>query len=153
MTDDWRTQARCRGLGPNLFFSDKGEAQTQATAMMICHGAQFTNSDTTGLELTDTGQPCPVRHDCLEYALRFDSDEDYGIFGGTTPSERRLIRRERNKNTSRDGTARVTLCRRCRGTGLRASKSGQVSACSCRDGLTIRYEAFAQPVNDPTRTY
>ena len=34
---------------------------------------------------------CPVRAQCLEYALR--NKESHGIWGGTTPEERRRIRR------------------------------------------------------------
>lgn len=35
---------------------------------------------------------CPVRELCLDYALA--AKEEYGIFGGLTPSERRLLRRK-----------------------------------------------------------
>jgi WhiB family redox-sensing transcriptional regulator len=35
---------------------------------------------------------CPVRELCLDYALV--AREEYGIWGGLTPSERRLLRRK-----------------------------------------------------------
>ncbi|TMK81786.1 MAG: WhiB family transcriptional regulator, partial [Actinobacteria bacterium] len=35
---------------------------------------------------------CPVRAQCLDYAIR--NRETYGIWGGTTPDQRRRIRRE-----------------------------------------------------------
>ena len=35
---------------------------------------------------------CPVRAQCLEYAL--DNALDHGIYGGTTESERRTLRRQ-----------------------------------------------------------
>jgi WhiB family redox-sensing transcriptional regulator len=35
---------------------------------------------------------CPVRELCLDYALV--AKEDFGIFGGLTPQERRLLRRK-----------------------------------------------------------
>ncbi len=34
---------------------------------------------------------CPVRTECLQYALR--NSENHGIWGGTTPEERRRMRR------------------------------------------------------------
>tara|TARA_R110002126_G_scaffold54261_2_gene146829 strand:- start:434 stop:703 length:270 start_codon:yes stop_codon:yes gene_type:complete len=36
-------------------------------------------------------EPCPVRVECLSYGI----DEQYGIYGGYTASERLHIRRER----------------------------------------------------------
>ena len=40
---------------------------------------------------------CPIVGTCLEYALRF---EEYGIWGETTPSERRQIRKEEALDSS-----------------------------------------------------
>ena len=34
---------------------------------------------------------CPIKSECLDYALTY---EEYGIWGGATPSERRQIRKE-----------------------------------------------------------
>lgn len=36
---------------------------------------------------------CVVRNECLEWAVKH---EDHGMWGGTTPVERRKIRRKRN---------------------------------------------------------
>lgn len=36
---------------------------------------------------------CPVKAACLEYAVT--ANEPYGIFGGTTPAERNLLRRRK----------------------------------------------------------
>jgi WhiB family redox-sensing transcriptional regulator len=36
---------------------------------------------------------CPVRAECLTYAKQFPETRDYGIWGGTTPLERRQMRR------------------------------------------------------------
>ena len=35
---------------------------------------------------------CPVSTDCLQYAL--DTNQDSGIWGGTSEEERRIIRRK-----------------------------------------------------------
>ena len=40
---------------------------------------------------------CPVRDDCLAHNLdNFDSKDDFGLWGGTTPSERRVMREGRD---------------------------------------------------------
>lgn len=76
---DWRESAACRDEDPELFFpiSEVGPGAEQvARAKRVCGG-------------------CPVRSECLTYAL--DSGLDHGIFGGTTPEERRkLARRSRD---------------------------------------------------------
>lgn len=41
---------------------------------------------------------CPVRSDCLEFALSYEDLEDrWGMYAGLTPNERNLIRNERRK--------------------------------------------------------
>ncbi len=71
----WRHQAACRDLDTNLFFPDgegAGVAAQVAEAKAVC-------------------ARCPVREDCLDFALA--SDQSYGIFGGLTETERRSLRR------------------------------------------------------------
>lgn len=68
----WREHAKCRGLDPELFFPQRGESTAEAKA--IC-------------------AVCPVRVQCLEYALL--NDERQGIYGETTGRDRRRIRRRR----------------------------------------------------------
>jgi WhiB family transcriptional regulator, redox-sensing transcriptional regulator len=75
--DDWRLRAACKDQDPELFFpvSEKGPGARQARrATAVC-------------------ARCPVRSECLEYAL--DNGLDHGIFGGTTETERRALRRAR----------------------------------------------------------
>lgn len=38
-------------------------------------------------------EPCPIRENCLEWALHH---EQYGIWGGTTEHQRRVLRKKRN---------------------------------------------------------
>ena len=68
----WTDQAACRGTDTEIFFP--ANADEEAEALSIC-------------------ATCPVRAQCLEYAVR--NKEIYGIWGGTTPEQRRGIRRER----------------------------------------------------------
>ena len=68
MLPDLRPKAACQGKDPDLWFPEKGESSTEAIA--ICEG-------------------CPVRSECLEYAI--EAGEAFGIWGGTTPAERRRM--------------------------------------------------------------
>ena len=68
----WTDQAACRGTDTEIFFP--ANADEEAEALSIC-------------------ATCPVRAQCLDYAIR--NRETYGIWGGTTPEQRRRIRRER----------------------------------------------------------
>jgi WhiB family redox-sensing transcriptional regulator len=38
-------------------------------------------------------EPCPIREECLEWAIRH---EQYGVWGGKTEWQRRVLRKERN---------------------------------------------------------
>jgi WhiB family redox-sensing transcriptional regulator len=72
----WRQRAACQapGVDPELFFpvGDFGPALSQAAAAKrVC-------------------ARCPVRASCLAWALR--GGEQDGIWGGTTPGERRCLR-------------------------------------------------------------
>lgn len=72
----WRTEATCRDTDPELFFpvGTTGQALLQiAKAKSVCC-------------------QCPVTVDCLEFAL--ETNQDTGIWGGTSEEERRQIRRE-----------------------------------------------------------
>lgn len=40
---------------------------------------------------------CPVQKACLDLAMSFTPAKDFGIFAGTTPSQRRSIRRRRRR--------------------------------------------------------
>lgn len=70
----WRERAACRGLGPDLFFTERGTATKDAKA--VCEG-------------------CPVREDCLEFAL--DTVQLFGVWGGKSEAERRRLRRGRGR--------------------------------------------------------
>ncbi|HEX6518526.1 MAG TPA: WhiB family transcriptional regulator [Streptosporangiaceae bacterium] len=73
-TAAWRWSGACRGSDPELFFpegSGRHAAQQERAAKQVC------------------GR-CPVRAVCLAWALTRPEAE--GIWGGTSPFERRLLR-------------------------------------------------------------
>jgi WhiB family transcriptional regulator, redox-sensing transcriptional regulator len=65
----WMKRAQCRGVGRDLFFPEHGGNGTRARR--ICSS-------------------CPVRQDCLDYALA--NPEMAGVWGGTTERERQKMR-------------------------------------------------------------
>ncbi|MCB1003822.1 MAG: WhiB family transcriptional regulator [Acidimicrobiales bacterium] len=75
--DEWREFAACRDTDPDLFFpvGTTGPAIEQiANAKAVC-------------------AECEVAEPCLEFAL--NTNQDSGIWGGTSEDERRQIRRRR----------------------------------------------------------
>lgn len=85
----WHDHAKCLSSDPGLFFPDKGgnaygEAQN---AKDVCNGA-----------MGPRDRPCPVREECLEWALI--NNEGFGVWGGMSERERRRLRRERRLNAS-----------------------------------------------------
>jgi WhiB family transcriptional regulator, redox-sensing transcriptional regulator len=66
----WHGEAACRDVDPEIFYPERGGSAQPARE--VCAG-------------------CPVRQECLEYALN-DPDAFYnGIWGGTASHERRRI--------------------------------------------------------------
>jgi len=73
--ENWRDGASCRHLNAALFFpsGNTGAALEQIlAAKAVC-------------------RTCPVRSQCLEFAL--ESNQEAGIWGGTDEDERRRLRR------------------------------------------------------------
>jgi WhiB family redox-sensing transcriptional regulator len=71
---DWMQQAHCKETETRVFFiyrEDKDQRQRREHAYEICRW-------------------CPVKADCLEYAI---VNNEIGIWGGTTDQERRRMRR------------------------------------------------------------
>ena len=80
---DWHDQAACVGEIPDLFSpnehgGDSFDRYLIKEAKVVC--AQ-----------------CPVRAQCLEWALDSDNRVEHGIWGGTTARERRKIIKTRSK--------------------------------------------------------
>ncbi|HEX7322905.1 MAG TPA: WhiB family transcriptional regulator [Mycobacterium sp.] len=68
--EQWQDRALCAQTDPEAFFPEKGGSTREAKK--IC-------------------QRCPVRTECLEYALAHD--ERFGIWGGLSERERRRLKR------------------------------------------------------------
>lgn len=76
-------KAKCRNIphadAMRIFFPEKGQQWKEAKN--ICLGCKPTASK--------KGEAaCPVREECLDYALSFEPDGLVGVWGGTTASER-----------------------------------------------------------------
>ena len=74
--DDWRENSACRDTDPDLFFpvGTTGPAIEQIeNAKAVC-------------------RVCDVQKNCLDYAL--STNQDSGIWGGTSEEERRALRRQ-----------------------------------------------------------
>jgi len=74
--EDWRDKSNCRDLPPGQFFADRGRTPNDATSPCTT---------------------CPVRSDCLDFALS-SPWEPYGIWGGLQPKEIKPLWRSRNPN-------------------------------------------------------
>lgn len=78
---EWMDDAACRAddIPPDLFFPDPGQYRVASAAKQVC-------------------AVCPVRTACLDYALAAERDRgDWspaGVWGGTTPSERKRLARD-----------------------------------------------------------
>jgi WhiB family redox-sensing transcriptional regulator len=75
-TEQWRLQASCRSVDPDLFFP------IGATGTAVDH---ITSAKAVCAD-------CPVQRPCLEYALA--TNQDSGVWGGTSEEERRTLRRQ-----------------------------------------------------------
>lgn len=78
---EWMASAACRTVDPAVFFLEGEEdgghpTGTYAAARAIC-------------------AICPVVVECLDYAMR--TNQNYGVWGGLPPRDRRILRRSRNQ--------------------------------------------------------
>ena len=72
MSSQWRKQALCVGLDIAMFYPEKQGRKAEGVTLCL---------------------RCPVRVDCLAYVLDAQIySEDYGVWGGTTPKQRRPLR-------------------------------------------------------------
>ncbi|WP_280381432.1 WhiB family transcriptional regulator [Nocardia wallacei] len=83
--EDWQDRAVCAQTDPDAFYPEKGGST--ADAKKVC-------------------MRCPVRVECLRYAL--DHDERFGIWGGTSERERRRIKHAAAAGGTSPAAARTT---------------------------------------------
>jgi WhiB family redox-sensing transcriptional regulator len=74
---DWMLFAACSELevreSDRLFFCGQGQSRLANQARAICYG-------------------CEVQGECLEFALRNPEATEYGLWGATSPGQRRKLR-------------------------------------------------------------
>lgn len=75
--EEWKVDAACRDMDTAVFFPTRGEDVRAAQA--VCDG-------------------CPVRAECLEYALT--TADQFGIWGGESERSRRRLRSARARRRS-----------------------------------------------------
>jgi WhiB family redox-sensing transcriptional regulator len=68
----WVSDGLCAQTDPEAFYPEKGKSPESARG--VC-------------------RRCPVQPECLEWAL--DSNQQYGVWGGTTAKQRQRMRRAR----------------------------------------------------------
>jgi WhiB family redox-sensing transcriptional regulator len=81
--EPWKRSGLCRETDPEAFFPEKG-CSTRPGKKICNGGAHF-------------GDGCPVKAECLAYALRHG--ERFGIWGGLSEPERRRYRRKGERLT------------------------------------------------------
>lgn len=81
---EWRNEAECLNEDPELFYP-------------LGWGPSYAFQINTAKDVCAT---CPVIAECLTWAL--EARDEHAIAGGTTPDERRLIRRREDYARRRD---------------------------------------------------
>jgi len=107
------TGALCAQVDPDLWFPRVGQGDKSTAAIAICN-------------------ECPVKDACLQYVL--ENGEEHGIWGGTTPSMRRRMKKSNRVKPIDHGTDAgyaahyrrgVPYCRPCRDAHTRACREQQ----------------------------
>ena len=75
-SDEWRRVAACRDTDPDLFFP----VGTTGPAIVQIENAKAVCAE------------CDAQADCLDFAIA--TNQDSGIWGGTSEEERRLLRKQ-----------------------------------------------------------
>lgn len=90
--EEWRAQAACAGASTEVFYPPRDALVypvMAAVARRMCLG--------------DGGPPCPVRVECLAYAL--STNERHGIWGGLSSRERTAMFRRIRPVAEFDGSS------------------------------------------------
>lgn len=114
---DWRPLAACRGMSPDLFYPEDKENAPEAKA---------------------TCRTCPVMDACLTDNLW----EDHGIWGGTSPAERKVMRRGVRR------PPRLIFCEVCATPVLVETGPRRYCSMSCRIKARRTRAALAAPIEE-----
>ena len=115
---EWMSHGLCAEVDPDLWFPETGESNREAKA--LC-------------------RRCPVRDDCLDYALAHDAR--FGIWGGTSERDRRRMKRPAGQPPADPRTNEV----RRLATRLNDAEVAARLGCSTRTVLRIRKAAGITP--------
>ena len=78
----WMQEAACKDVAdPDIFFPEQGQWKKGIAAKAICAG-------------------CPVKDECLDYAIEYEQGDRYGIWGGMNTKERWEHERELKRRTA-----------------------------------------------------
>ena len=94
MPAHWRDLAACKGEPVQVFFpTDVCIHPADERDNHICKICRRAREDDYHLAKSICAD-CPVRKECLDHALHSE-DGYHGVWGGTTPRERKIMRRRR----------------------------------------------------------
>lgn len=85
--EDWDQDAACKDTDPEVFFPEDLPSRNRADKLY--------QQQVTLTALATCGR-CPVRELCLDFGL----DEEWGIWGGTLPSQRQKLRNYTRKGNN-----------------------------------------------------
>lgn len=103
--EEWQDRASCASVGDDFWFPEQGGVVREAKR--ICSG-------------------CPVRDECLGYAL--EHNEAFGIWGGFTERERRRLKRRSRV------PGRSSLCGSLRGADWHYRRD-ELPCIQCREAV------------------
>lgn len=111
--DEWFSRARCTGL-TSIFFTETTAGIARAKAICTL---------------------CPVRDECLDYALR--TKQEYGVWGGLSENER--VARMRRATAGGQAPIDITYTTNARSTGATCSagrsETGWSVICRAHDAV------------------
>jgi hypothetical protein len=92
----WRDQAACIGTEMAIMFPGVPCYDNHATDRSSRAHCDACNTPVDYSPAKAICENCPVQEPCLEYALNDPEAHIYGCWGGTSPRDRKIIRRRRN---------------------------------------------------------
>jgi WhiB family redox-sensing transcriptional regulator len=112
LVGDWAIEGACANSDSTLFFPEDGD---YGPALEVC-------------------KACDVRSECLAHALT--QNEAEGVWGGTTPSQRKTLRRrlQKDRRAARLRQPNSSLSPRwAKSTGTHGTRGAYVNGCRCED--------------------